>query len=86
MANEIIHYEQLDRLDFMPIPTTDGPAEPRIKFAPLSYLDHIIEPEQWNDFVEYVNEVFNTDLRYVEPTALFSITEMLEWADSYRGI
>lgn len=86
MANEIIHYEQFDRLDFMPIQTTNGPAEPRIKFATLSYLDHIIEPEQWNDFVEYVNEVFSYDLSVVPPDALFSITDMLEWADSYRGI
>lgn len=55
-------------------------------FAGLSYLDHIIEPEQWNDFVEYVDEVFNVDLAHAEPDALFSITDMLEWADSYRGI
>lgn len=55
-------------------------------FAGLSYLDDIIEPEQQNDFVEYVDEVFNVDLRYVPPTAVFSVTEMLEWADSYRGI
>ena len=55
-------------------------------FAGLSYLDDIIEPKDWNDFVEYVDEVFNFDLRYVPPTAVFSITEMLEWADSYRGI
>lgn len=55
-------------------------------FAGLSYLDDIIEPKDWNDFVEYVDEVFNFDLRYVPPTAVFSIGEMLEWADSYRGI
>ena len=24
-------------------------------FAGLSYLDDIIKPEQWNDFVEYVD-------------------------------
>lgn len=58
------------------------------KFDTLDYLtrDEIIEPAQWNDFVEYVNEVFNYDLSVVPPDALFSITEMLEWADSYRGI
>lgn len=58
-------------------------------FDTLDYLTRdgtIIEPEQWNDFVEYVDEVFNYDLRYVPSDALFSKTEMLEWADSYRGI
>lgn len=58
-----------------------GPA-----WSTLNYLDHIIEPEDWNDFVEYVDEVFNVDLAHAEPDALFSITDMLEWADSYRGI
>lgn len=59
-----------------------------VKFDTLGYLtrEEIIEPEQWNDFAEYVNEVFNYDLSTVPPTALFSITDMLEWADSYRGI
>lgn len=59
-----------------------------VKFDTLGYLtrEEIIEPEQWNDFVEYVNEVFNYDLSTVPPTALFSITDMLECADSYRGI
>lgn len=55
-------------------------------FAGLSYLDDIIKPEQWNDFVEYVDEVFNMNLRYVPADAMFSTTEMLEWADSFRGI
>jgi len=66
---------------------TETHEEPK-GFDTLDYLtrDGIIEPEQWNDFVEYVDEVFNTDLRFVPPTALFSKTEMLEWADSYRGI
>lgn len=58
------------------------------KFDTLEYLtrEEIIEPKQWNDFVDYVNEVFNYDLSTVPPDALFSKTEMLEWADSYRGI
>ena len=56
------------------------------KFAALSYLDDIIEPEQWNDFVDYVNEVFGYDLSTVSPNDLFSKIEMLEWADSFRGI
>lgn len=55
-------------------------------FAGISYLDDIIEPEQWNDFVKYVNKVFNVNLRHISPTAVFSVTEMLEWADSFRGI
>jgi hypothetical protein len=58
-----------------------GPA-----WSTLNYLDDIIEPKDWNDFVEYVDEVFNIDLAHTEPDALFSIEEMLEWADSYRGI
>lgn len=59
-----------------------------VKFDTLDYLtrEEIIEPKQWNDFVDYVNEVFNYDLAHTPPTALFSIAEMLEWADSYRGI
>ena len=59
-----------------------------VKFDTLDYLtrEEIIEPKQWNDFVEYVDEVFNYDLAHCPPTALFSITDMLEWADSYRGI
>jgi hypothetical protein len=67
---------------------TETHEEPKDRFDTLDYLtrDGIIEPEQWNDFVEYVNEVFCYDLRFVPPTALFSITTMLEWADSYRGI
>ena len=67
---------------------TETQEEPK-GFDTLDYLTRdgcIIEPEQWNDFVEYVNEVFNYDLSTVPPTALFSKTEMLEWADSYRGI
>lgn len=58
------------------------------KFDTLEYLtrEEIIEPEQWNDFVDYVNETFNYDLAYMPPDALFSITDMLEWADSFRGI
>ena len=58
------------------------------KFDTLDYLtrEEIIEPEQWNDFVEYVDEVFSYDLSTVPSDALFSIAEMLEWADSYRGI
>lgn len=59
-----------------------------VKFDTLDYLtrEGIIEPKQWNDFVEYVDEVFNYDLAHVPPIALFSIGDMLEWADSYRGI
>lgn len=58
------------------------------KFDTLEYLtrEEIIEPKQWNDFVDYVRDVFNYDLSFVPSDALFSITEMLEWADSYRGI
>lgn len=58
------------------------------KFDTLEYLtrEEIIEPAQWNDFVDYVRDVFNYDLSFVPSDALFSITEMLEWADSYRGI
>ena len=55
-------------------------------WSTLNYLDDIIEPKDWNDFVAYVDEVFNIDLAHTEPDALFSIEEMLEWADSYRGI
>ena len=68
--------------------TETNEEEPKVRFDTLDYLtrDGIIEPEQWNDFVEYVDEVFNYDLSTVPPTALFSITDMLEWADSYRGI
>ena len=68
---------------------TETQEEPKARFDTLDYLTRdgdIIAPEQWNDFVEYVNEVFNYDLSTVPPTALFSKTEMLEWADSYRGI
>ena len=59
-----------------------------VKFDTLDYLtrEEIIEPKQWNDFVEYVNDVFCYDLAHCPPTALFSIGDMLEWADSYRGI
>lgn len=59
-----------------------------VKFDTLEYLtrEEIIEPKQWNDFVDYVRDVFNYDLSFMPSDALFSITEMLEWADSYRGI
>jgi hypothetical protein len=60
-----------------------------VQFDTLDYLTRdgsILEPKQWNDFVEYVNDVFCYDLAHCPPTALFSITDMLEWADSYRGI
>lgn len=59
-----------------------------VKFDTLDYLtrEEIIEPKQWNDFVEYVSDVFCYDLAHCPPTALFSIGDMLEWADSYRGI
>lgn len=63
-------------------------AKATVKFDTLEYLtrEEIIEPAQWNDFVDYVRDVFNYDLSFVPSDALFSITEMLEWADSYRGI
>lgn len=60
-----------------------------VKFDTLDYLTRdgsILEPAQWNDFVAYVDEVFNYDLAHCPPTALFSIGDMLEWADSFRGI
>jgi len=59
-----------------------------VHFDTLDYLtrEEIIEPAQWNDFAAYVFEVFSYDLAHCPPTALFSITDMLEWADSYRGI
>jgi len=59
-----------------------------VKFDTLDYLtrEEIIETAQWNDFAAYVFEVFNFDLTHCPSTALFSITDMLEWADSYRGI
>lgn len=58
------------------------------RFAPLSYLTEkeIIEPKDWNAFADYVLEVFDTDLRYFDDDTLFPIIDMLEWADSFRGI
>lgn len=58
------------------------------RFAPISYLikEEIIKKKDWNAFADYVLDVFDTDLRYFNDDALFSITDMLEWADSFRGI
>lgn len=60
-----------------------------VKFDTLDYLTNegIIETKDWNDFVAYVFDVFCFDLAHCPPTALFPITDMLEWADYFnRGI